>query len=222
MNPRILLTSYSLGLILIGILRWASLSYENLSWLSGTPTISYVILSTFTGINLVRSHVGWVGIGFKEPFKFSSHITMGFAGAVLAKLAGHLLEPLWIFLFGAGRDLSRFTDGMTFPGLLGLIAFSWVFAAFGEEFAFRGLLMRGLQTVMAQSQKITAFIYLFQAVVFGLVHAYQGPAGVAGATISGLIFGGLVLVARGAIWPSIIAHGLSNTYGLISLWMLVE
>lgn len=61
--------------------------------------------------------------------------------------------------------------------------------------------------------------YFIQAIVFGLVHMYQGPAGVFGATVNALIYGGVVLIAGGSLWPAILAHGFSNTYGIVSLWM---
>jgi membrane protease YdiL (CAAX protease family) len=58
-----------------------------------------------------------------------------------------------------------------------------------------------------------------QAVVFGFVHAYQGPAGILGTTINGLIYGGLTLAARGSIWPAALAHGSSNTIGIMELYL---
>ncbi len=60
--------------------------------------------------------------------------------------------------------------------------------------------------------------FFLQAVIFGIIHAYQGPAGLAGATLSRLIFGGVVWIAGGSLWPAVIAHDLSNTYGICSLW----
>ena len=60
---------------------------------------------------------------------------------------------------------------------------------------------------------------VIQAVVFGLVHAYQGPAGVLGTAINGLIYGGITLAARGSIWPAAIAHGSSNSIGIMELFL---
>ena len=78
--------------------------------------------------------------------------------------------------------------------------------------------MRGIAFVLGDSRMAFTIALLVQAVVFGLVHAYQGPAGVIGSTISGLVFGGLTLAARGSIWPAAIAHGLNNTIGIIELY----
>lgn len=187
---------------------------------SAVPTPAYVALSIFVMMRIVRSPIGWAGIGFGVPFKPVAHLALGALGAAVAVLVGELADPLWGFLFGAGRDLSRFDEAVaTLPGLFTLLAFSWTFAAFGEEFSFRGLLMRGLASALGGSRGVLLFAYFLQAIIFGFVHIYQGAAGVAGATLSGLIFGGVVWIARGSLWPAVFAHGLSNTYGIVSLWL---
>jgi uncharacterized protein len=223
MQPRLLLLFFALGLILIGILRWATRSYESMNDLAALPTPVYIALTFFVALRFIRSPMGWAGIGFNHPFKCMPHLLLGAAGAAVAILAGQLLDPVWRLFFGAGRDLSRFAAaGTSLPDLLGLLLFSWSFAAFGEEFTFRGILMRGLSSTLGDSRRGLFFAYFFQAAIFGLTHIYQGAAGVAGATCSGLIFGGVVWMARGSLWPAFFAHGLSNTYGLVSLWMQAD
>ena len=59
---------------------------------------------------------------------------------------------------------------------------------------------------------------VLQALIFGLVHLYQGPAGVAGTTLSGIAFGTITVMARGAIWPAALAHGINNTIGLLTIY----
>ena len=58
---------------------------------------------------------------------------------------------------------------------------------------------------------------IFQAVLFGLVHAYQGIGGILTTGLIGLTFGLLYLVARRNLWPTIIGHGLVNTFGITVL-----
>lgn len=65
---------------------------------------------------------------------------------------------------------------------------------------------------------VSAAALLLQAAIFGLIHAYQGPAGIAGATTSGLVFGALTLAARGSIWPAALAHGVNHAIGLIQIY----
>lgn len=54
--------------------------------------------------------------------------------------------------------------------------------------------------------------------MFGLIHAYQGPAGIAGSTVSGLVFGTVTIAGRWSIWPAAFAHGTNNTIGIIALY----
>jgi membrane protease YdiL (CAAX protease family) len=54
--------------------------------------------------------------------------------------------------------------------------------------------------------------------MFGLIHAYQGSAGIAGSTFSGLVFGAVTLAGRRAIWPAAVAHGVNNTIGILQLY----
>jgi membrane protease YdiL (CAAX protease family) len=103
--------------------------------------------------------------------------------------------------------------------LIKLMALNWTVAAFGEELAFRIVLMRGIAFTLGDSRMAFSIALILQAVVFGLVHAYQGPAGIIGAGISGLIFGCLILATRGCIWPAAIAHGSSNTIGILGLYL---
>ena len=103
--------------------------------------------------------------------------------------------------------------------MLKLMALSWTFAAFGEELAFRILLMRGIAFALGDTRLAFGVALVAQAVVFGLVHAYQGPAGIVGTGINALIFGGLTLAARGSIWPAAIAHGSNNSIGIVALYL---
>lgn len=223
MNARqthFLLVFYALGLLLLGALRWASRSLEAWQALVGVPTPAYIALTVFVSLRFIRSPMGWAGIGFSTPFRLIPHLALGAAGAAVAIGTGELLEPVWKILFGSGRDLSRFSeDSTTWIGLVTLLAFSWSVAAFGEEFAFRGILMCGLSRSFGDGRRVRFVAYFLQAVVFGLIHAYQGPAGVVGAVCNGLVFGGVVWIARGSLWPAFFAHGLSNTYGLVSLFL---
>lgn len=67
-------------------------------------------------------------------------LLLGLSAGVISILVGMRLEPIWRLTFGEARDLSRFSESTnTLTGLVALLVFSWVFAAVGEELAFRGL-----------------------------------------------------------------------------------
>ena len=216
----IFLTIFGLGLVAIGMFRWASFTSERFVGLSEFPTILFVSWVAAFAFAMPR-----VGLSFRQlvlagGFRIVPHVLLGAIAATMIVVLGDLLLPVWETLFNVPRDLARFsTTTQSLPGLVLVLAFSWTFAAIGEELTFRGILMRGL--IQAQGGGTVAMILILvaQALVFGLVHAYQGPAGMAGASISGLIFGAVVLMSKGSLWPAVFAHGFANSYGLISLWL---
>jgi membrane protease YdiL (CAAX protease family) len=129
------------------------------------------------------------------------------------------LNPVIEELLGGTRNLERFSDVKgSAASLAALLALSWTFAAFGEELTYRIVLMRAISFVLGDSRSGHIVALLLQAVMFGLVHAYQGSAGIVGSTVSGLIFGAVTIAGRRSIWPAALAHGVNNTFGILELY----
>ncbi len=59
---------------------------------------------------------------------------------------------------------------------------------------------------------------LLQAGLFGLAHAYQGPAGMISTGAIGLAMAVFYLSTKRNLWIPILAHGLLDTIGLTLLW----
>ena len=57
------------------------------------------------------------------------------------------------------------------------------------------------------------------SLLFGLGHFYQGPAGMIGSSVSGLLFGALYLTWGRNLWLPILAHGFSDTIGLALIYL---
>ncbi len=55
-----------------------------------------------------------------------------------------------------------------------------------------------------------------QAVIFGLIHAYQSPVGMFKVGLIGLVFGVSYLVVGKNLWPLILAHGLIDSLDMVS------
>ena len=210
---------FGLGLLAVGALRYMHLAGGDVPGIAAYATPLYIGLTIVVAILLVRTGVPLRRLGFGAPFRPWHFVMLAVAGVAVMRGVGWLLDPLWQQLFGGGRDLERFAGVAASPAeLVQLLALSWTFAAFGEELAFRILLLRGIAYGLGDSRVAFGIALVVQAIVFGLVHAYQGPAGVAGTAINGLILGGLVLIARGSIWPAALAHGLNNTVGILQLY----
>lgn len=186
--------------------------------LSGYATPLYIAATILFTILLVRAGIVFNRVGFARGLRLTD-IALAIAGVAFLQATSGLFAGWWEILFGAQRDLSRF-DGVqgSMETLIPLLILSWTFAAFGEEIAFRIVMMRAIAASLGDGWVANGIALIVQAAIFGLLHLYQGPAGVAGAMTSGLVFGVLTLAARGAIWPAALAHGGNNTIGLIILY----
>lgn len=211
---------FGAGLLLSGALRFYNLRSENPPPLTGYATIIYVCITIFAAILLSRIGVPMSRLGFGVTFKPVKFFLLAALGVALIQLFGLLLDPLSERVFGETRNLARFSDVAGSPtALIQLMALNWTVAAFGEELAFRIVLMRGIACALGDNRAALGTALIVQAILFGVIHAYQGPAGIIGSGINGLIFGGLTLAARGSIWPAALAHGSSNTIGILSLYL---
>ena len=210
---------FAAGLVTVGALRFLDLRSADPPAIAAYATLIYIGLTVLAAILLVRTGVPFRRLGFVVPVRPWLSAALVLLCVAALQISGSLLAPVWEHVFGAARDLSRFSDASGSPeALLNLLALNWTVAAFGEELAFRILLMRGIAYALGDSRMAFMIALVFQAVVFGLVHAYQGPAGIAGSALSGLLYGGLTLAARGSIWPAAIAHGLNNTIGIMQVY----
>jgi len=211
---------FAAGLLVSGAMRFYNLHTDNPSPLTGYATFVYIGVTIFAAVLLSRAGVPMKRLGFGAEFKPARYVVLAAVGVGLIQLSSLLLEPLSEQVFGETRDLARFSDVAGSPSaLIKLMVLNWTVAAFGEELAFRIVLMRGIAFSLGDSRTAFGIALIVQAIVFGLVHAYQGPAGIVGAGINGLIFGGLTLAARGSIWPAAIAHGSSNSIGIVGLYL---
>lgn len=128
--------------------------------------------------------------------------TLAGAGAVvglfhLAQRAWGLAEsPLLVKLLPA-TDRER----IAFAGL------SFV-AGFGEEIAFRGYAIPALAPLLGGAWGAA----VFTAAAFGVLHAYQGLAGMVRAALLGVVLAAPFLLL-GTLWPGVAAHVIVDLVG---------
>ena len=116
------------------------------------------------------------------------------------------------------QDLSRFDYlNSDFPNLIIMLVNIWITAAFLEEFLFRGYLMNRLVDLLGSQTKLAWVIAVIgQAVIFGLVHAYQSPIGMFKVGLIGLVFGLSYRAVGRNLWPLILAHGLIDSLDMVT------
>jgi membrane protease YdiL (CAAX protease family) len=166
----------------------------------------------------------WASIGL-IPFKaryFVFGLALALASIVLDSLVRSVSTPLLMSWFGAQDHLPEKYLGAVkgdLPLFLLLVPSIWVFAAFGEEFVFRGFLLTRFGQLLGGGRVAIAIAIIVQALFFAAGHAYQGPIGMVPIAV-GAMLSGIVSVAWGRnLWPAMIAHGLIDTLGFTMLYL---
>lgn len=170
-------------------------------WLSG-----YSIASAGLG----RPPQGWVRcVGQSIPL-----------AAVLYGIEAVTVGPLVRLVSDQPKDLSLFDPIKGDLSMLLLyLAFMWPLAAFGEEFIWRGFLLREIGERAARWSYSSVLALVVSAVLFGSAHAYQGPRGVVEKTLGGLILGAVYVGSgRSSIWLVVLVHGFQNTISFVAIY----
>jgi uncharacterized protein len=124
------------------------------------------------------------------------------------------LWAVWIglmnaHLLGGGSNAAR---GLLPRGILESLV--WIpvalSAGFCEEVAFRGYLQKQFRAIAGSA----GWAVLFQAIVFGIGHLYEGVGQVARITLFGVLFG-LLALWRKSLRPGMVAHAWSDIFGVI-------
>jgi CAAX protease family protein len=172
-------------------------------------------------LSLRRRGLGWRAVGLERPKTWTITIAVALAAAVALQAASeYVIEPLLQRLAGSTPDLSDFRPLVgNLPAALGMLAVVWTLAAFGEEMAYRGYVLERAATLGRKSPAAYLAAMVIVSALFGVGHWYQGPAGVVGSVLSGLVFGGLYLAGGRNLWLPILAHGFSDTIGLALIYL---
>jgi len=206
------------GFLLMGALRISSVYPNILTPLAGYATLGYLLITVVFTVFLVRAElpINRFGFGVRPDLR---QLLLTIAAIAILRVYAVILDPLIEDLLGSSRNLERFSDVEgSVTSLIGILIMNWTLAAFGEEFAYRIVLMRGILLIFHDTGKGQIIAVMIQTVIFGLIHAYQGPVGIIGSTFSGLVFGAVTIAGRWSIWPAAIAHGTNNTFGILALY----
>ncbi len=136
-------------------------------------------------------------------------IDVGVAAVLL--IGWGLLEPLIIRALGTegwGSTAAILPHGALEFGVWIVLSLT---AGFCEEIVFRGYLLEQLR----RRTRTVSVAILFQAVMFGISHGYQGVKNMALITALGVLYG-LVAYWRGSLAPGILAHVWADIASVIS------
>lgn len=189
--------------------------YLSLVWLSGavSPYASPFgmlggVVAALVFIGLRRENLSEFGF---RPAGLRATAVIVITLVALAFAIFIVLEPYLESLFGP-IDLSVFDplEGDT-SLYLWMLAASWIGAAFGEEVVYRGFIMTRIAQVSSLSAAGWIIAILLQALIFALLHSYQGAVGMIEVFLYALALGVAYLAGGRSLWPVIVAHGLVDT-----------
>jgi len=147
-------------------------------------------------------------------------VWMALRVGIVVGLVDPLIQPLVDQLTDTKADYSGYGPLLgNLPAAMTLVAGAWLSAAVGEELVFRAFLMHQLLALFALVPGRMYFVSLTGGLVFGLMHANQGLSGIVVTGLVGALFGFAYLRSGRNLWSLVLAHGLIDTWGVMTLYL---
>ena len=130
-----------------------------------------------------------------------------------------LVDPLLQTWLG-GYDLSSIEDIRgNLVGYIILMVIMWVFAAFGEEFLFRGYYMKALAELLGNNNKAWLLSAIITSLYFGVSHAYQGLVGVVSVFLWSFAISLIFNKNRNNLLLLVLIHGIYDSIGITLIFL---
>ncbi|MDY8135965.1 CPBP family intramembrane glutamic endopeptidase [Aquimarina sp. 2201CG5-10] len=170
---------------------------------------------------LWSSNFQWSYFGFEKKITVKT-VIRSFIIAILLFFVFYTIEAFLEIYFGK-IDISSLDDLRgNIVGYIVTMIIVWVFAAFGEEFLFRGFYMKRLAVLFGDSNKAWLFSAVIISIYFGISHMYQGPAGVIGVTLWHFCVSMIFYKDRKNLISAVLIHGFYDAIGLTLLYFSKE
>ncbi len=129
--------------------------------------------------------------------------------------------PVLNHLTGTTQDLSSFENLQgDLMNLAFLLLATWTLAAFGEEIVYRGYLQRRVRDILGDGREGIIVAVALTSLLFGIAHIEQGVIGVVITAMDAVVFSAIKLKFDDNLWAAILAHGFSNTVGLVTFFLV--
>ena len=193
---------------------------------AGSITIWFgIILATYF---MKRDNISWKSVGLKLP-KGGKDWLINVGLALLAVIAtfllmGLVLDPIMTH-FGLEKpddiaDRFQFFLGKPLVFIAYLVTVVWFGAAMGEELLMRGFLLNKLTNVFGGDKLGIILALISHAIIFGMLHIYQGLPGIISTGFAGLILGIIYFLGKKRLFPVILGHALINTISLTAFYLM--
>lgn len=171
-------------------------------------------------VSLRLRNRSWSAVGFRRPDSWRTIVLVALAAAALRILLGDfVIEPVasnfWPPIV-APSIANEITGNLKMAVLA--FCFVWAFAAFGEEIAYHGYLLRRAAEVGRGASAAWWIGVIAVAVLFGFGHYYKGPAGILDSGVAALILGAAFLLTNRNLWTPVLAHGFIDTVAIVFVY----
>lgn len=130
-----------------------------------------------------------------------------------------MIDPILEYYFGSSNLSSLDDIRGNLIGYIVIMIIMWVFAAFGEEFLFRGYYMKGLAELLGNSNYSWLLAAIITSLYFGISHAYQGTTGMISVFLWSLLISIIFNKNRNNLLLLVLVHGFNDTIGLTLLYL---
>ena len=161
----------------------------------------------------------WSALGLARPRNLALALVFTFALYAVIHLASVHVVPHLARAFSAAPSppFLAYIRGNT-VAFVGWVAIAWIVGGLVEELLFRGFLLDRISALAGRGMPGLACGVAGQAVLFGLLHLYQGAFGFVFAGFFALIYGIAYLLLGRNLWPLILVHGAWNTVAITGLY----
>ncbi len=130
-----------------------------------------------------------------------------------------LLDPV-LKMFLGEYDLSSLDHVRgDLVGYIALMIIMWVFAAFGEEFLFRGYYMKAFAELLGNNNKAWLLSAIITSIYFGVSHGYQGTIGMVSSFLWAFCIAMIFNKNRSNLLLLVLVHGIYDTVGITLLYL---
>ncbi len=178
-------------------------------------------------IFMKKRGASWRGLGLVLPsgirdWAISLGLALLAAASVIAFM-GFILAPVseyfgWVTPPEAPARFV-FLLGKPYLFIAYLVVVVWFGAALGEELLMRGFVLNRLADLFGHGRAGWAVAIVIHAIIFGLLHIYQGVPGMVGTGVVAVIFAGIYLLGKRRLLPVIIGHGIVNSISLTAYYL---
>ncbi len=203
-------------------LRDSIANYAGKSYLLLTAITVCILLSIFAGqlgtllfyivvlVTLWARRWDWNYFGLTKPIWRKTIIKAFLFAVLLFAVTDFFIQPL-LELYVGEIDLDEVSsiEGNMINYVL-FIVLGWILGGFCEEIIFRGYVIRRLAIIFGDSNKSWLFSAIIASIAFGLVHNYQGPAGIITTAIIGFGLALIFIYNRNNLMLPILTHGIYN------------